>query len=111
MEKVKFDYDSERKTFYFFQGDESHRIVNVCLDEDITILVDFDEDRAVGVLITNFDVLYPKHVTAIGTPHQELVSEFFSITLRDINHSRHQAKEETAFRKFISGEQISHCMA
>lgn len=97
MAKVKFDYDAERKTFYFFEGEESHRIVNICVDEDITLLVDFD-------------VLYPKHVTALGAPSQELALEFFSIALRDMNHARQNAKEAGAFRKFISGERISHCL-
>lgn len=110
MAKMKFDYDAQRRTFHFFEGKESHRIVNVCLDEDITLLVDFDEDCAVGFVITNFDVLYPKHVTALGTPNQELALEFFSMFLRDINHTRQQAKETESFRKFISGERISHCL-
>ena len=98
------------KTFHFFEGKESHRIVSVYLDEDITLLVDFDKDCAVGFVITNFDVLYPKHVTALGTPNQELALEFFSMSLRDINHARQQAKETESFRKFISGERISHCL-
>lgn len=110
MEKIKFDYDSERRVFYFFQGDESHRVVNICLDDDITLIVDFDQDRAVGLTVTNFNVLYPKHMTMIGTPNQELMLEYFSMMLKDVNHAREQAKQEGVFRKFISGEKISRCV-
>ena len=104
---MKFDYDSKRRTFYFFEGDESHRTMNICIDEDSTLLVDVKTDRAVGFLITNFDVLYPKHVTAIGTSCQELMLEYFSMYLRNLNHLREQAREEESLKKFVSGGRIT----
>lgn len=108
MAKIKYEYDKDNYTFYLLENGNK-KTLNIPLDHDITIRIDLHKRKAVGVIVTNFDVRYSKLANLIGTKNEDFIELYFEMFFKDINEFiGRSAKKTDPLRKFLLGEKTDH---
>ena len=84
MAKLNIDYDKENDVMYVMKGNPC-RTMNITVDDDIVLRFHQGKDKVLGLIITNFNYVYPKLAKCLDKKSIWFIEEHFEHILKDFN--------------------------